>query len=147
MNSYRVALILCRAVAVALFWSAGFSLMHGLRLFEGFWLLVVATFLTLFGPALSISVTGGNLLEGESFSSKRALEKEELHLARAGAGLILLAFGVAQSLSLSAGFILGFVGFSPVHTLTGFVAPALQCLVGFVLAFRLGLRRLIKSAE
>ena len=145
MNAYRIALILCRAVAVALWWSAGFSVINGLRLFEGFWLSVAATFLTLFGSALAVAIIGGSSLEGEALSPKRALEKEELHLARAGAGLILLAFGVAQSLSISAALILGYFGLSPMQNFAGFVVPVLQCLVGFMLAFRLGLRRFVKT--
>ncbi len=181
MNSYRVALILCRAVMISLWWSAGINFLSGLVLglanasglfarfgLSGFSLVnsvylslggavslaVAATFLQLFAPTLSAAMTGGATLEGEAISSRRALSRDQRTLVLAGAGLILLIYGVANALpfTLNTAYTLlfGSTAFASgrafmVYNLVSVLTPTiLRCAVGFLLAFHLGLRRLIK---
>lgn len=177
MNPYRIALILCRAVTISLWWSAGIGIASGLLVgvgissgafgLTGFPLLnsifsplsgalglaVAATFLQLFAPTLGAAMTGGAMLEGQTISSQRNLERDETALARAGAGLILLFYGLASALPSLAttGYALltdESVGVNRgfwIYGLAGNLVPAvLRCAVGFLLAFHLGLRRLVK---
>ncbi len=97
------------------------------------------------------------MLEGESLLSRRSLEPQEQALAWTGAGFILL-FSAATSILPSLIFLVYEIFFTSVmrtpsisrdimtRNLVGdFIPLTLHCLAGFVLAFRLGLRRLIKS--
>ena len=178
MNAYRVALILCRAVAGALWWSAGIRLLSlaitalvsflnlgGLRnvpvlqlsvpsVLSQIPLVIAAGFLQIFAASLATSMTGGASFEGESIASSRALDAPEKSLGNAGAGLFLLFFGATNALPalLSIGYGLFFGGFGngvstmlTVYNLMVNMVPAfIQCIVGFMLAFMLGLRRMLK---
>ena len=179
MNPYRVALILCRAVTIALWWSAFFQLLSGaiimvvaqlnIGAFKGIPvssfalssvttllpLIAAAIFLQIFGASLAASMTGSAAFEGDAISSRRGLDATELALARAGAGLFLLFFGAAgiTPTLLSGGYAIFFGGMGSgvargvtlFSMTTNLIPMALQCLVGFVLAFMLGLRRMMKS--
>ena len=181
MNAYRIALILCRAVTIGLWWSAGLSVVTMLTLgiaiplglmpgFVGTPLqlilnqamvlvpqIVVAGFLSAFAPALCAGMSGGATLEGETISSRQKLEHPEILLAGAGAGLFLLAFGAVSLIPgvLRLGYLLlferpsvGLAGPSLVfYAVSGLLLPALQCVAGFYLTFRLGLRRLVKPDQ
>lgn len=184
MNAYRVALILCRAVAIALWWSTGLrfvsaaiiAMIARFGLF-GSWpgvpvtllyfqslsgivpLAIAAIFLQVFAVSLATSMTGSSAFEGDAIALRRSLDGLERALASAGAGLFLLFFGAANAIYpiLASAYTILVGGFSSrggmgasfaIYSSMSSLAPAiLQCLVGFVLAFRLGLRRLIKSAE
>lgn len=182
MNAYRVALILCRAVAVALFWMAGirlvslailaiiallnigglrsvpvlpFSLLSLPELVSIVPLFIGAGFLQIFAASLAASMTGGGAFEGDSISSCRTLDTSEKSLANAGAGLFLLFMGATNAMPplLSAVYAILFGGFgsgataafSTYNLLLNLIPAVLQCLVGFVLAFSLGLRRVMKA--
>lgn len=168
MNAYRIALILCRAVAIALWWSAGIRVLSvlvgavinllssstiffapGMTLISAVPFAVGAIFLQIFSASLAASMAGRATLEGETIASRNVLEPPERALAVAGAGLFLLFFGATtvlpSVLSVSSLLLRPNNG----NTLFGYISfliPAvLQCLVGFVLAFLLGLRRVVKS--
>ena len=170
MNAYRIALILCRAVVVALWWSAGVralwiagsavtnllstSVIFGNSagagdIFSAALLAVAAIFLQTFAASLAASITGDALLEGEAIASRGILEPSERALARAGAGLYLLFFGAANVTPLfwsQVQFLIS-TGNSRVlfNFLPLFVPSVLQCVVGFILTFQLGLRRVLKA--
>lgn len=179
MNSYRVALILCRAVVVALWWSAGLrflavaitfivaqfniaalknipvTTMALQPLIAIALTAIVAGFLQMFAFSLAASMTGNAALEGESIASHRNLDATERTLGNAGGGLFLLSIGAASAIPvISYGvFALFFGGLSGgtgaaimiFTTMRDLIPAVLQCLIGFVLAFSLGLRRLVKS--
>lgn len=173
MNSYRVALILCRAVALALWWSAGLRILaplisvvasrlnsSGLFAFSTITMasavpmVVAAIFLQIFAVSLAASMTGNSAFEGEAITKRGALEPSERALAGAGAGLFLLFFGVTivvPSILSVVSLLLSPGSATSTTLLSGFVNSilhaTLQCLVGFVLAFMLGLRRMMKSTE
>ena len=111
MNSYRVALILCRAVAVALWWLVGIRVLPvlievmgdfshlmrafgvpGVTLFSVAFYAVAAIFLQMFSASLAASMVGKTTLESETIASRNVLEPPERALASAGAGLFLLFF-------------------------------------------------------
>ena len=179
MNAYRIALILCRAVAVALWWSAGLRFVSAFvmvvaGLFGVFGqglplaplsvqtlvsvvpVIVVAAFLQIFASSLAASMTGGATFSGDSIAAKRTLDASEKALGNAGAGLFLLCFGLTIAIpsTINVVYIVltGQLGTGTtiktvaIYSLMTNELPAiLQCLVGFVLAFRLGLRRLAKT--
>lgn len=179
MNPYRVALILCRAVVVALWWSAGlrflavaitflvaqfniaalksipvtamaFQPLIGIALTA-----IVAGFLQMFTFSLAASMTGNATFEGESIASRRTLDATERALGNAGGGLFLLFFGAAGAmpgivLSVYAIFFEGLGGGTGAavrmfYLVRDLIPAVLQCLIGFVLAFSLGLRRVLNS--
>ncbi len=181
MNAYRIALILCRAVAIALWWLAGFRFMSvatiliiaqfnigglggaavsqlPLQLFiSAVSLAIAAGFLQIFAASLAASMTGSASFEGETIASRHTLDAPERALGSAGAGLFLLFYGAAGAVPalltggtmiLSGGSSFGtMVSMVIYNIVSSLILAALQCLVGFVLAFRLGLRRMMKSAE
>ena len=116
---------------------------------------VGAIFLQQFAPSISASVTGSGALEGDAIASRHALEPREMALAHSGAGLMLLFFGLTGALFSTAwgGYTLwsnaygsGIGRTVAIYSMGSALLPAsLHCFVGFVLAFRLGLRRLVKS--
>lgn len=178
MNAYRVALILCRAVVVALWWSAGLrflsaaimvvvaqlniaglrsvpvTAMSGQSLINVLLLAIVAGFLQIFASSLAASMTGSATFEGDSISSRRTLDATERALGNAGGGLFLLFFGAASAIpgvvygifALLFGGIGSGIGVALLIFSVGrdLIPAVLQCLVGFVLAFLLGLRRVAK---
>ena len=102
-------------------------------------------------------MTGGGAFEGDAIALNRGLNATERALGRAGGGLFLLFFGAASAIptvvlivyallfdrpSLRIGTTGGMMMFSVLREL---VPALLQCVVGFVLAFALGLRRLVKT--
>ena len=168
MNAYRVALILCHTVIISLWWSAGIRLFSvllgavvnllsasahffapGVTLFSAVPFAVGAIFLQIFSASLAASMIGSATLEGETIASRNGLEPPERALAVAGAGLFLLFFGAATvlpSILSVASLLLRPNNGNTLVGYIGFLIPTiLQCLVGFVLAFQLGLRRLIKT--
>lgn len=182
MNAYRVCLILCRAVAVALWWNVGLRLLSATitlivaqlsfqmnighaTMGASFYLelltlavpqIIAAVFLQVFAVSLASSVAGISAFGGETMASPRKLDALELNLARAGAGLYLLFFGVASAipsiLGLGYRIFTGGIGSGTgnsttvIYSLLASLIPLIiQCFVGFVLAFKLGLRRLIHS--
>ena len=179
MNAYRVALILCRAVVVALWWSVGLQLLSlavtaivAQLNFVGLagvafvaWsvqpmtnivsLAVVAGFLQIFAASLATSMTGGAAFEGDSIASNRSLDATERALGNAGGGLFLLFFGAVSAIPIviSGVYALFSGGFGSGSTvplivlslLRDLVLALLKCVVGFVLAFSLSLRRLVKA--
>ena len=118
MNAYRVALILCRAVVIALWWNVGLSVLSvivtlitaqlnsqmsfgNLSLDASFYVdiltltvpqVVAAIFLQVFAVSLSSAIVGASAFDGEPMASRPELNMIELNLARAGAGLYLLFF-------------------------------------------------------
>ena len=177
MNAYRIALILCRAVVVALWWSAGVhfvsaAVMIIAALFGVFGrgipvtplslqslidvvpTVIAAGFLQIFAASLAASMTGGGAFEGDSIASRRTLEAPERALGNAGGGLFLLFFGAANAIpamfsgvymALFGGLGRGTTAAFTTYSLVNSALPALlQCIVGFVLAFSLGLRRVVK---
>lgn len=182
MNSYRIALIFCRALIINSWWSAGLSgltriiaaLIVQIGLFgtsalplpvtfiSFMWLsqsfvplIICAVALTLFAPTLSAAMTGRAMLEGETISSRRGLEADERALASAGAGLMLVIFGLVDALpaiaqmayqfftdSLGTGSTRDFMFYQFAISL---LRATLRCGVGLWLAFRLGLRRMVQS--
>lgn len=122
---------------------------------------LIAIFLRVFAPSLSAAATGGAMFEGESLDSRGGLQPSEAAMARIGAGLIILfsalagflpsvvwaayeLFGQTSALAASATIARSLA----IHSLvTIFIPSALRGLVGFVLAFRLGLRRLVETVE
>ena len=168
MNAYRIALILCRAVAVALWWSAGLRVLSvlvgavtyvlsastifgasGGNVFLALPLVVAAIFLQTFAASLAASMTGNATLEGEAIASRSVLEPPERALASAGAGLFLLFFGAATVVPFVLSQVQGLLsprGSGGLFGFLSFLLPSiLQCFVGFILAFQLGLRRLVKT--
>ncbi len=177
MNVHRVALILCRAVVVALWWSAGLRLVSVLiavvAALSGVFgrgipvaplslqiplsvapMVVVAGFLQIFAVSLATSMTGGPAFEGDPIASRQTLGATEKALGNAGAGLYLLFFGAASAIpaTFSGVYLLLFKGIGTgagasyaIYSLVNSALPAIfQCVVGFALAFALGLRRVIK---
>ena len=135
MNAYRVALILCRAVSVTLWWTAGIRFVSvGATLLAaklGAWatsvfpvgmnivlpslitvvpLVIAAIFLQVFTASISASMIGRSSFEGEVIASRHKLDAIESGLARAGAGLLLLFFNGANLFPtiLAAGYTLIF---------------------------------------
>ena len=178
MNAYRIALILCRAVAVALWWSADIRFVSAFvmvvaGLFGAFRpsfslaplsiqtlisivpIIIVAGFLQIFASSLAASMTGGAAFSGDSVASRRTLDAPEKALGNAGAGLFLLFFGLITAIPatiggvytvLTGGFGTGTPAVFMTYNLINQALPAiLQCLVGFILAFALGLKRLVKT--
>ena len=179
MNAYRIALITCHAVVVALWWSAGLRLLSlaitavfavfGSGALAGFslaglsfqpvinvvLLAIAAGFLQIFAASLAASMTGGGAFEGDSIASSRTLDATERALGRAGGGLFLLFFGativIPGIISGAYALLFGGAGFGTGRTasvalffLVRDLVPALlQCLAGFMLAFALGLRRVV----
>lgn len=121
--------------------------------------LVIAIFLEIFTPTLCASATGKAILEGEPLSKRRRLEPQEQVLAWTGAGFILLFFFTSGSFlsiiylfyefSANAAFQTAGIGRSVMmqNLIKTGISVAIYCLTGFILAFRLGLQRLIKPAE
>lgn len=178
MNAYRIALVLCRAVTIALWWSAGLRFVSAailiiVEIFRLFGqvvsgmppslqtltgvvpMVIAAGFLQIFAASLAASMIGGAAFEGDSIASSRVLNATEKSLGNAGAGLFLLFFGAASAIPtiLSGAYMILFGGIGAGTTIVFYslisnALPAvLQCLVGFALAFSLGLRRLVKSGE
>ena len=179
MNAYRVALILCRAVAVALWWMAGIRLLSlvimailvalnigGLKVIPILPfsapsaislvpLAIGAGFLQMFAASLATSMTGGSAFAGDSIASSRVLDATEKPLGNAGAGIILLFLGAVNAMPallsgvyalFSGGFGSGTGAAFMIFNLIGGLIPAcIECVVGFILAFLLGLRRVVKS--
>lgn len=178
MNAYRVALILCRAVIVALWWSVALRFLAvaitiivaqfniaalksvpittmALQPLIGIALsALVAGFLQMFASSLAASMTGNAALEGDSIASRRTLDASERALGNAGGGLFLLATGAASAIpgmvwgiyALFFGSSISGIGAAVMvfRVLDDLIPSILQCLVGFILAFLLGLRRVIK---
>ena len=178
MNPYRIALILCRAVAVALWWSAGVQfvsaavmIIAGLSGVFGRGIpvlplslqsligvvptVIAAGFLQIFAASLAASMTGGGTFEGDSIASRRSLEAPERALGNAGAGLFLLFYGAANAIpamfsavymALFGGLGTGTTAAFTIYSLVNNALPALlQCIVGFILAFLMGLKRVVKA--
>lgn len=179
MNAYRIALILCRAVVVTLWWSAGLRFLAvaitfivaqtniavlrsipvtamALQPLIGIALsAIVAGFLQMFAFSLAASMVGSATLEGESIASRRTLDATERALGSAGGGIFLLSVGMASAIpgivwgvyALFFGGLGGGTGATiMIFTVMRDLVPAvLQCLIGFTLAFSLGLRRMLKA--
>ena len=179
INAYRVALILCRAVAMALWWQAGIGVLataalfvvaqlniatfkgvpalatSGQSLLNAVMLAIGAGFLQIFAASLANSMTGGGAFEGDSIAPKRALDAPEKALGNAGAGLFLLFSGAVRAGPLLFALVYTLLfdrnragaGASLIFymMLSNVLPAALECLVGFVLAFGAGLRRLVKA--
>ncbi len=178
MNSYRTALIWCRAIVINLWANAALGLILGTAvqligrngafgvslssLAESSVLPDSVSVVSLgvlalgvLAPTLAAALTGASPLEGEAILKRRALNKDEAGLARAGAGLILLVFGVAGALTTTAlysyWFLTGQMGIGMGHqvmmqNLAINASSAFgHCAVGLVLAFGPGLRRLMNA--
>ena len=122
MNPYRIALILCRVVALNLWWGAGVGLVSaGLLTLIGWlgWLgspapvaantlyyalattvlgVIVAVFVGQFAPAIATAAVGRGSLEGDAIAARTVLDAHERALASIGAGLTLLFLGIGGAL-------------------------------------------------
>ena len=165
MTSYRFCFILCKIVALSLWVGAatglvstliltalnliGWSPIHGIVTVTS-WLPqgLVALVLGAVTPALSASLAGQPVLEGESIQSRHTLAPAEKSWVRAGAGLIALIFGLIGAIPLILlapglrGAVSSLFAWSLGAQLLGI---ALHVGVGFWLAFGTGLRRTLQN--
>ena len=123
MNPYRIALILCRVVALDLWWNAAINLISSGLLALTIWvyptlftgllkplsnnyyqlgyattMIIIAIFVGQFAPSLSAAAVGRGALEGDAIASRTVLEPHERALARIGAGLMLFFSGLSHAL-------------------------------------------------
>ena len=167
MTPYRVALILCKAVALSLWIEAAFGLIRlisifileqlGLATFGYFndisWIVegALALLLGATAPGLSAILAGQSALEGEAIAARRALAPAERNLVRAGAGFIILIYGVAGWV----GGLPSLYSFWTINTgaptnflpylIVGMALLTVKIALGFGLAFGPSLRRVVKK--
>ena len=162
MTPYRVAFIFCKALALSLWINAVFGLVgliltfvlsrFGFPTFGFFsgvsWLIegILALIIGATAPSLSASLAGQSTLEGEAIAARRTLTPEEQSLVRAGAGLITLAFGIANWIGYApALYSYWTISKSGLNFLPLIAANltllTIQIALGFLLAFWASLRR------
>ena len=118
---------------------------------------MIAVFVGQFAPAIATAAVGRGSLEGEAIAARTALEPDERALASTGAGLTLLFLGLVGALisTVWSGYAIFFehtTTIGPARSVIVYSAVSsllpsfLHCALGFVLAFRSGLRRMVKPA-
>ena len=168
MTSFRVAFIFCKALALGLWINAVFGLLglilafvlsrFGFPTFGFFsgvsWLAdgILALIIGATASSLSASLAGQSTLEGEAIAARRTLTPEEQNLARAGAGLITLAFGLSAWISyapaLYSYWTISKSGPNFLLLIAGnLTLLTIKIALGFLLAFGVILRRNVQTTN
>lgn len=157
LTPFRVASLLCRALAFWLWWSVGLDFVGVVSGAIGFGLLGSASqnglsllgsigaalMLSLFNAGISAAMTGRGAFDEETVRTSAKLSIEERALVQGCGGLLLLVHGALEFISWSLFYVFqGFGGFGSALT-APLILATLEVGLGLFFAFRLGLKRLL----